>query len=384
MKKAIFFSIIIFFCISLPRPILAAFEDNASSVLAGRILKGGSFLSEFWYVDPTDFHRYDIGLGKVEYSKMKELAVVLKGVKLGGASLGDEKMLNGRFVVDDSKKLYYVSRSGDFFWDMSDEVNNPFLMEVLATSTCLLADIPTAKIVFNEKGEEVGRRWQYLGWWGKGNAKYIPAMSEPSVKSKRVGAYSVKNRLKILIAKKIDGKDWYQVDGGMHKGAWVEAKFVDPIPQPVPEKRPALLRRPVKDDEYWVDVDMTRYVLTMFKGQDPVFATYVSIGMDDSPTLPGSYSVTHKYKKTRMHGAPPTATHYYDLEDVPWTMYYFDSYALHGAYWQDEFGGKRSSGCTNLTIGDAKFIFDSLGPKGDAEKIRYSKTNLGSMVYNHY
>ena len=85
-----------------------------------------------------------------------------------------------------------------------------------------------------------------------------------------------------------------------------------------------------------------------------------------------------------MHGAPPKATHYYDLKDVPWTMYYEGSYAVHGAYWHDEFGVKKSSGCTNMTIGDAKFIFDLVGPVGAAEKVRFSKNNPGTVVNNHY
>jgi len=42
---------------------------------------------------------------------------------------------------------------------------------------------------------------------------------------------------------------------------------------------------------------------------------------------------------------------------VPWTMYFDDQIALHGAYWHDGFGFRRSHGCVNLTITDAHWLF---------------------------
>ena len=49
---------------------------------------------------------------------------------------------------------------------------------------------------------------------------------------------------------------------------------------------------------------------------------------------------------------------YYYLEDVPWTMYYDEARALHGAYWHNGFGYARSHGCVNLGPGDALWLYN--------------------------
>lgn len=86
-----------------------------------------------------------------------------------------------------------------------------------------------------------------------------------------------------------------------------------------------------------------------------------------------------------MKGAPPIATHVYDLLDVPWVMYYKDSYSLHGTYWHDDFGTQRSAGCTNMTIGDAKYIFEKTRPTiGNLSSYFSTLENPGMVVNNHY
>ena len=47
----------------------------------------------------------------------------------------------------------------------------------------------------------------------------------------------------------------------------------------------------------------------------------------------------------------------FELRDVPWVMYFKGGYALHGAYWHDDFGKVRSHGCINLAPIDARFVF---------------------------
>jgi hypothetical protein len=38
-------------------------------------------------------------------------------------------------------------------------------------------------------------------------------------------------------------------------------------------------------------------------------------------------------------------------------MYFIGSYALHGAFWHNGFGGMRSHGCINLPPFDARWLF---------------------------
>ncbi len=48
---------------------------------------------------------------------------------------------------------------------------------------------------------------------------------------------------------------------------------------------------------------------------------------------------------------------YYYLEDVPWTMYFDQARALHGAYWRAWYGFPGTHGCVNLSIGDSAWLF---------------------------
>ena len=50
-------------------------------------------------------------------------------------------------------------------------------------------------------------------------------------------------------------------------------------------------------------------------------------------------------------------TDYYYLEDVPWTMYFDQARALHGAYWRSWWGMPGTHGCVNLSIGDSNWLF---------------------------
>ncbi|MBI2007216.1 MAG: L,D-transpeptidase [Candidatus Blackburnbacteria bacterium] len=47
----------------------------------------------------------------------------------------------------------------------------------------------------------------------------------------------------------------------------------------------------------------------------------------------------------------------YFQPSVPWNMQFFSDYLLHGAYWHDQFGTRRSAGCVNLNLDDARWIY---------------------------
>jgi lipoprotein-anchoring transpeptidase ErfK/SrfK len=38
-------------------------------------------------------------------------------------------------------------------------------------------------------------------------------------------------------------------------------------------------------------------------------------------------------------------------------MYYYDEFAIHGAYWHSNFGFPTSHGCTNMTIPESRALF---------------------------
>lgn len=115
--------------------------------------------------------------------------------------------------------------------------------------------------------------------------------------------------------------------------------------------------------EKWIDVDLTRQAVVAFEGTTPVFGTLMSSGKrnlvdkdKDHPTPPGVYRIREKHVTSTMDG-DVAADGPYSIEDVPWVMYFQGSYALHGAFWHNGFGGQRSHGCVNLAPDDARSLF---------------------------
>ena len=107
----------------------------------------------------------------------------------------------------------------------------------------------------------------------------------------------------------------------------------------------------------WIHVNLDEQTLVAYEGDRPVFATLVSSGKgEDFATPTGIYQIREKHISVTMNGPDPDAG-YYEVEEVPWTQYYHDSFALHGAYWHNDFGKTRSHGCTNISPIDARWLF---------------------------
>jgi hypothetical protein len=49
--------------------------------------------------------------------------------------------------------------------------------------------------------------------------------------------------------------------------------------------------------------------------------------------------------------------------DVPFVQNIVKPYALHGAYWHENWGNPQSAGCINLAPVDAKWLFDFSEPE---------------------
>jgi lipoprotein-anchoring transpeptidase ErfK/SrfK len=78
----------------------------------------------------------------------------------------------------------------------------------------------------------------------------------------------------------------------------------------------------------------------------------VSTGLPDTPTVLGDYKVYVKYEATDMSGPG------YYLPQVPYTMYFYQGYGIHGTYWHNSFGRPMSHGCVNLPTPEAKWFFE--------------------------
>jgi hypothetical protein len=112
----------------------------------------------------------------------------------------------------------------------------------------------------------------------------------------------------------------------------------------------------------WVLVDVEQQTLTAYEGEIAVYATLISSGKDhdESATHPGLYRVEHKMVYSDMHGQPDGP---YEVDRVPYVLYFHKNEALHGTYWHDRFGWPASHGCVNLALADARWLFDWAPPR---------------------
>jgi hypothetical protein len=111
------------------------------------------------------------------------------------------------------------------------------------------------------------------------------------------------------------------------------------------------------EDGKWVQVDLSDQLLVAYQGRRPVFAALVSTGKDGFETPAGSYTIISKHVSATMDGITE-ADGAYSIEDVPWTMFFSDNFAIHGAFWHNRFGMTKSHGCVNMSPIDAKWIFE--------------------------
>jgi hypothetical protein len=134
--------------------------------------------------------------------------------------------------------------------------------------------------------------------------------------------------------------------------------------------------------EKWITVDLSEQTLVAYEGDRAVFATLISSGKAGHDTPTGAFRIRHKHVSTTMRGDDPIDGPY-EVEEVPWTMYYSGGYALHGAYWHDEFGRVRSHGCTNIAPADARWLLSWTDPPLPAgwHSIRRHDDADGTRVY---
>jgi lipoprotein-anchoring transpeptidase ErfK/SrfK len=104
--------------------------------------------------------------------------------------------------------------------------------------------------------------------------------------------------------------------------------------------------------EHWIDVDLSQQMVFAHVGDTVVNSFLASTGTATTPTVTGQYHIYVKLRYTDMTGPD------YYLPDVPYTMYFYKDYGLHGTYWHHNFGTPMSHGCVNLSIPDAQWLYD--------------------------
>ncbi|QPC83915.1 L,D-transpeptidase family protein [Phototrophicus methaneseepsis] len=160
-----------------------------------------------------------------------------------------------------------------------------------------------------------------------------------------------------------EGWTWYMVGPNQ----WVKQIYMTVI-KPI--------ERPEGVSGRWVSIDLYEQSLVAYEDDRPVFATLISTGLPGFDTNEGLFEVWARVARDGMSGATG-APDAYALESVPWVMYFDDSISMHGTYWHNFFGYRRSHGCVNLSISDARWIFEwtARGADDDGE--------IHTQVYVH-
>jgi lipoprotein-anchoring transpeptidase ErfK/SrfK len=105
------------------------------------------------------------------------------------------------------------------------------------------------------------------------------------------------------------------------------------------------------EDGRWIDVDLKTQTVRAYARDILIREFIVSTGTAAHPTVKGDFHIYIKDRYADMRGPG------YYLPSVPYTMYFYQSYGLHGTYWHHNFGTPMSHGCVNLKTEDAQWLF---------------------------
>lgn len=152
--------------------------------------------------------------------------------------------------------------------------------------------------------------------------------------------------VQIFATHKVGPWEWYLIGPDQ----WIEQRVIAKIETYAP---------PAGVSGKWVMVNLYEQTLTAYEDDQMIFATLVSSGLDKWPTRPGLFKIWARLLVDGMQGSyEPDGSDFYSLEAVPWVMYFDGSRALHGEYWHDRLGFKRSHGCVNLAPQDAHWLYN--------------------------
>ena len=131
------------------------------------------------------------------------------------------------------------------------------------------------------------------------------------------------------------------------------------------EEDVAAISPEVDPNDKHIFVDLTYQTLSCVEKNTEVYFCKISSGaifdFQGNPTTAyetptGDLSTSWKIISLNMSGGGSTSG--YSTPAVPWcTVIHPDGAAIHGAFWHNDFGERRSHGCINARPEDAKWIF---------------------------
>jgi lipoprotein-anchoring transpeptidase ErfK/SrfK len=151
-------------------------------------------------------------------------------------------------------------------------------------------------------------------------------------------------------------------------GSLVMEIIVDtPVPTAGPEQASESSKpqvAPEGNGVRWIEVNLSEQRVYAWEGDVLMNSFLVSTGTWATPTVTGTFKIWHKTPMQAMSGPG------YYLPDVPYVMYFYKDYGIHGTYWHNNFGTPMSHGCVNLTIPDSQWLYN-WASYGTTVKVHY-------------
>ena len=218
------------------------------------------------------------------------------------------------------------------------------------------------------------------GFWGEVSQIYTEARTQPSPGAGRVYRF-------------YGGTVYHVVDAFLDEQGTGWYKVFDEFPPTRPRHQWVLARdvRRVRRDELEpirpfavgkrMDVDLTEQRLTCYEGNQMVFTTLVASGIGRAEGDPATDLATHraetyvllKQPTRHMSNIPykedqVVVGDIFDLPGIPWNIFFhLSGTAIHGTYWHNDFGIRRSHGCLNVSADAARWIYRWVHPIGGYE-----------------
>ncbi len=136
--------------------------------------------------------------------------------------------------------------------------------------------------------------------------------------------------------------------------------------------------------EKWIEIDLSEQKLIAWEGSSKYLESLVSSGKwGRTPT--GEFNIWGKFKYAKMSGGSKENHTYYYLPNVPYTMYFYNGFGLHGTYWHNNFGQPMSHGCVNLPtlIAEKLFYWTTPSLSDGKNSVSANKDNPGTRIVIH-
>lgn len=245
--------------------------------------------------------------------------------------------------------------------------------------------VPKAGVRWGGQGSEwagVELRGEYSGpsfaWTN--SKKGTSVRAAPDAKAEQVMEAELRTRVPLLERRDgPEGESFWRVGEGL----WIDADHLNEVHISATPPSDVLddWRAVNTGNDQWIDVDLGEQVLIAYRGERAVFATMISSGRG-SPTPRGNYPFWAKVASTTMANQAYEDKPYM-VQGVPWVIWFQGHNALHGAYWHDRFGNRKSHGCVNLAPLDARWLFEWTGPMLPAGWTGYLPSDLRRSVVVH-